>query len=367
MIKLIRVFLFWFLFISFDYSAFISFDKVDTFYLKYTNIYKSCDDSIYFSYKNTLYSIKNKVFKEVFFSETGIHGIAGGKGVIVIFNSSDLIVIDSFTNKLLWEKKMKGFIMSEPVIGDSFLYIDKNSSIILAFDLYTGQLVWKFDVPINDYLTHHGSKILLSKDYLVYIIADVKIVVLYKNNGRKVKSFGFVGDNFSLNCDFEINKILLYNDILYVHYTNGDFIVFDIVKGKLCYKLENIFVLDFFVYKNKLFIINKYFELKIFDKFTLEQLYSKRILFFDKYLFSKVLYKRGLLVIYGNQGEILFFNLDDMKCIFSLKTPFKIIDLHFNNSEDLAYIFSTEFKVSVFKFFEKFEGLDDYEKNNDYR
>lgn len=350
MFKLVKFVIFSFLFISFNYFSFSNFEKVHDIYLRYTNVYKSYDNAIYFSYKNNLYSLKNNIFKKVFFSKLGIGGVVGGKGLVVVFNSSEICVIDSFTNKLLWNKKIKGTIMSDPVIGDNFLYLDKSSSIVLAFDLYTGQLKWKFDFLIKNYLTYHGSKILLSKDYLIYIVADVKIIVLCKSNGKKVKSFNILSDGFSFDPDFKINKILLYNNIIYIYYTNFDFIVFDINNGNLCYKLENVFILDFFVYKNKLIFINKNFELKIFDKFVFEELYSEKISFFDKSLFCKFLYGRGLLVLYSNENEILFFDMDKMVRSFYLKTNYQIVDLQFDNYENLAYIFSTDFNVFVFKF-----------------
>lgn len=372
MVNLIKTFLFSFLFLSYSYFGALSFDNVGTLNFNYTDIYKSCDDTVYFSYKNTLFSIKDKVLKEVFFIESGIKGIAGKNGKVVVFSTSEVFVIDSLTSKLLWNKKIKGVIMSEPVIGDNFLYIDKNSSSILAFDLYNGELIWKLDVSLDEYLIYHGSKILLSKDYLIYIVADAKVVVLYKNNGKKIKSFDLSVDPFTLSYDFEIKKVLLYNDILYIYYTNNDFIVFDTLTGTLCYKLENFIVLDFFIYKDKLVIINKFLELKIFDKFSLNLIYSNKLIILDKLLFCKVLYKSGLLLIYNSLGELLFFNLNSIEYDFISKMPFKIKSLCFNNSEKLAYIFSSESKVFIFELLEileddDFDNLNDYEKNNDYR
>ncbi len=239
-IKIYIIFLIY-VFMNLNVYANIKLDLLDTFNLKNDEIFFTGEEKFYIINKKSLYEADGINLVKVFTNTNGINGILFNSDVLVIFNNSEIFVLNRCDKTLLWNKKINGTITSMPLLTEKALFVDKNANILFSFDIFTGNIIWKFEADLLNFSYLTNSKILHTEEYVVYLLANAKITILSKDTGRKIKTSNIMNKNFigDIYSKIRIFKTIIYNNILYVLYDNGLFFVFDFILGDVVYKSFN--------------------------------------------------------------------------------------------------------------------------------
>ncbi len=314
------------------------------------------NDKVYATYKNsfyivqdkTLYEMKDRDLKEVFTNKNGIEGVVFNRNILIIFNKFELIALNEVTKRILWKKKIKGIITCTPIITSEKLFVDKNSNIIIALDVNSGKSLWKFDILTEDYSFFTNAKMLHTEKYLIYICANRKIVVLYKDSGTRIKAYNIECNSLLASVyRFMISKAFIYNELLYLLYNDGNFFIFDFILGEVLYEGGSDKCKDLLSYKNKYIFLGTNGELLLRDKITDQKIWNY-LENKDKNCEVLLLMKNELLLLYDRKGILTFLDIEQGSVVYEKKIRVNIKNILVSNDEKTIWIFTTRNKIIFF-------------------
>lgn len=338
------IFLILFLFVS-NVQAELKLTIKKAILCKHNKVYAYYKNIIYFSDGYSLYVVDHNENRQVFTNERNkIKGIFCYGGNLGIFTDYEIIVFKIGSYELLWKKKFSEKITCKPFVVNKKIFVEKNSNIIAAYSIDTGIKLWQFYIYFSEGSYVYNSKILCTNNNLVYVAADNEVYVMTKDTGNKIITTGIMLDElFKTNLDeIFIKKILIYNNILYILYNNGNFLSKSLVTGDFYYFNFNNLYIDFFVNKDKLFFIDKNNKFFCLNKFSMHIIYDNKIIPLNNFKVIP-LYKKNLFMFYNQDGYVVFIDFNTGNIIYEEKLIFNILELNINVDESLLYILSDNF------------------------
>ena len=350
----IKIYIIFFIYVLMNLNVYanIKLDLLYTFNLKNDEIIFTGEEKFYIINKKSLYEADGINLVKVFSNINGITGILFNSDVLVIFNTSEIFVLNRCDKRLLWNKQINGTITSTPLLTEKTLFLDKNANILIAFDIFTGSIIWKFEADLLNFTYLTNSKILHTEEYVVYLLANAKIILLSKDTGRKMKTSNIMHKNFigDIYSKMSIFKTLMYDNMLYVLYDNGLFFIFDLSLGDVVYKSFNFNYNDFLIYKNSVIFLFKNNNVSAYNKFNMEFIWSLSFLKFNSNLDKLILINKYLALTYSLNGVLYFIDLKKHEIIHKdfLKKIF-IKKIFFDESNKILWVCSKNNKISLFK------------------
>lgn len=321
------------LFLIFNSNLVVTLELVEkeSVKLDVSEIYTGYGDGFYLFNDNLLYYLNNDRFDVLVTHNKNFDNILTSDEYIIFYNINKLTVFDRKNKKVLWEKVVKGRITSNIVMSSNMLFINKNFGVIMAFDIKTGKICWKFRLEMSPLTWVSNTKLLQTFDYLVYIHANKKIYVFTKNLGNRVKTSN-IGYNFSANCDrnASILSSRVYNGIVYTLYSDGRFVIYDMLRLSVILIRNNFNYKDFYVFNKQIIFLDKNNVFLAYDKNLNALNWKTKSL--DSDLESKMLFlpDKSLILFYNSSGTVGF--LDTFGNILCVKNfMLKIKDVAYNN------------------------------------
>ncbi len=309
--------------------------------------YSKDDDTMYILTDKNIYTQQKKEIKCILNLNTlkvqSIKKILTNKDIIVIYTKDkQLIVIDKMDKEIKWIKNFKENSLATPLITNDKLFIDLNGYLIFALNNEDGEEIWRYFNKIENFYIHTNAKIIQSNKYMHYIFANKKIITLKKNTGEKILARSIDSSKIKFdakNKKIYITNVKVNNNILYICYNDGNFLVLDAIFGSVLWKKTKRNYNNFIIYKNQLIITKKNGHITSLNKTNGKKIWTNAILK-NKLLTKPTMLNIKKIIMTHNENEIYFFKKNGkfFKKINMDKN--KIIDKIFLNKKE-THLFIT--------------------------
>lgn len=311
---------------SIKYTSIYEFEnkKSDYFYLKN-------DNELYITSNNKIFLYKNNKIKEIKSLNTKIkYVLATQINIIIYTKNKKLIAINKKNHTIDWTLDLNEKLYTKPLISNEKIFINQQENKITAINIKDGLVLWKF---LNESLIleiKNKVKSIQTNNLIYYIYPNQSIISIKKKNGNKDKLINVAKrqiTNFNKVLNF-ISDIVIYNKILYLCYSKGNFISIDPNTRKIIFEKNTKTYKNITIYKDKLIIIKKNGFIKCFNKLTGKNIWT--ILQLKNKNLNKplILRKKKSLLISDNNGNNYFINIKTGE----IKQSFYIPDLTIKKS-----------------------------------
>jgi outer membrane protein assembly factor BamB len=154
----------------------------------------------------------------------------------VVYCGSDdgyLYSLDAATGKLKWKYNLKGWVRSVPAVWGNNVYLISNDSIVYALDKTTGKVAGTFDLCRNSLDSYQWSSPAIADNILYVTACDKPYVYAIDLLAGKLLWYFDTGDNQIVEATPAI-----YDGVVYVGNTNGDFFALDADTGKKIWSVK---------------------------------------------------------------------------------------------------------------------------------
>jgi len=318
----------------------------------YNNIfYSSCDNNTYIFKKGKIYiyddvSIK-KISKIDELKNKKISYIISNKSILFVFTKdNELFAIDRINSNLKWRTCIDGTLFFTPILDEKNLFIDKNGNLLVSLNIETGNLEWKYKVNIKNFFIYTNGKILQTNKYLFYVYSNKKIIVLKKENGEQVNVYK-INDINNLNKKeaYFISDINIYNNIIYLCYDNGNFLVLNSISGKVIWTKSKKNYKFFRLYKDNIIVLKQNGNITCLNKFNGNKKWTNNCI--KNNLFVKnIIFNKNHIFIFSKNGLCYILEKNTGKLLKTFNTKIKNIRYVYKNFNKV--FITADKKISTF-------------------
>lgn len=151
--------------------------------------------------------------------------LAANKHLLCLLTLDGTIrVYNTALNKELWNKSLKTFTRSKPLIENNKLYIQTVQNRLFCFDLKSGKELWNYRAQPAFVAVGKGSLPLITKKFIITGLTSGDVSVLDKENGMLLWNDTLINNQgvISTAITHVVAQPLVSDDILYAHsYANN--------------------------------------------------------------------------------------------------------------------------------------------------
>lgn len=351
--KLINIFIFQF-FILFIFGSLSAKDL---------NLNYSKDRKFNTRIEKTFYDKNNDLFyiffrkKLFFYKKNELKGIIETKNIInkklinfLVFNNfivfilkdSSIIAIDKVYGNVLWKKRFDQKIFFKPVIDQESIFFDQGAGNIISLDIKTGEIIWSFKNRMRKLFIYTNGKVLQTKDNIIYVYSN-KVLVINKETGKKVTSSNVQTALFfkKKSRARKISDLEIYNNILFICYNDGSFVVFDLKHTEVLWKKSKDNYNFISIYKNFLLISKNNNKLTLLNKFNGKKIFTTDLK--DINITAKPIFINKSVIVFGDtNGFIYFFEINKRVIVKKMKIFKDKVEKIFINKDKSIAVFSSK-------------------------
>lgn len=190
--------------------------------------------------------------------------VAGGpiSGLNKIFlgtENGDVFALDADTGEVVWQAKIKGEVITQPVIESGILVVNSASGILKAFDANTGEDLWKVerDVPA---LTLRGISTPVAASGGVIVGSgkgELNVYMIEKGQAGWLTEIGEATGSTELQRVIDVDSApVVFGDKIYAISARGNLVAIELNSGRILWKRKYSSYRQISVYRNNIFITN---------------------------------------------------------------------------------------------------------------